>query len=373
MNSPDREGVANGSSPMPTIPVGTRLLVRAVGDRRVASTRYRVLAHLEALRRAGFVVEVETRPAPLGRWLRSPARLAELVRDGFGRPRADLLLIQRKTYPPLFARQLGRSPLPRVFDFDDALYLPPPSWPQDKRSRERYRRNFDATVRSMHVVICGNHELANRVDHPRTHVLPTAVDHQLFTPQAIGEADGPVAGWVGHSDNLPFLEALAGPLRELARRHPGFRLKVVADRAPLIDGVEVEFEPWTLESEISCFGGIAIGLMPLADSPWTRAKCAFKLLQYMALGIPAVAAPVGMNNEVVDDGVDGLLAASGDQWFAAVDRLLRDRELRRRLAMAGRETVERRYSLSVTSPRLIAILGEVLETVGPRKVARGPG
>jgi hypothetical protein len=128
----------------------------------------------------------------------------------------------------------------------------------------------------------------------------------------------------------------------------------------VIDEVPVEFEPWSLETEVSCFDGMAVGLMPLDDSPWTRAKCSFKLLQYMALGIPAVASPVGMNREVMEDGVNALVASSSSDWFDAIDRLLSDRELAARIARAGRDTVEQRYSLAVLSPKLVGVLAECL-------------
>jgi glycosyltransferase involved in cell wall biosynthesis len=335
-------------------------MIRAVGDRTVASTRHRVLAHLDALRAAGFEVELRTQRAPDRGWWRRPARLRELVTDALVRPPADLLMIHRTTYPPPFARRLAASGVPVVFDFDDAIYLPPPSASQDPATRRRYRRNFDATVQAMDVVICGNSELSGHVAAVRHEVVPTPVDEQRFHPQAIRPATRPVVGWVGHSDNLPFLERLAEPLKELTRRHSGFALRVVADRPPVIDEVPVEFEPWSLETEVSCFDGMAVGLMPLDDSPWTRAKCSFKLLQYMALGIPAVASPVGMNREVMEDGVNALVASSSSDWFDAIDRLLSDRELAARIARAGRDTVEQRYSLAVLSPKLVGVLAECL-------------
>ncbi len=103
---------------------------------------------------------------------------------------------------------------------------------------------------------------------------------------------------------------MAGPLRELASRHPDFKLIVVADRPPRLEGLPLEFRRWSLEGELECFRDIGIGLMPLDDTPWTRAKCAFKLLQYMALGVPAVVSPVGMNRDVVAPGENALLATT---------------------------------------------------------------
>lgn len=332
------------------------MLVRAVGDQQTASTRYRVFAHLENLRASGFIPTVETEKKGWPGPLRAISRLRALIRDGQGGVPADLIFVHRRTYPPFFARRLRRPGVPIVFDFDDALFLPPPGAPQDERATRRFGRNFYATVAQANVVICGNQVLAREVQHPSVEILPTPVDCDVFQMSAVAAPNEPVVGWVGHGDNLPFLEALADPLRELSRRHSGFRLVVVADRPPSIEGLEVEFRKWTIEEEVSCFDGIGVGLMPLDDTPWTRAKCAFKALQYMALGIPTVASPVGMNREVVTDGVNGYLATSPESWFRAIDTILGDRERARNLAIAARQTVEAEYSLSVISDRLVSIL-----------------
>jgi len=332
-----------------------RLVIRAVGDERVASTRYRVLAHRDALEEAGFSTEVKLQTAPRWEPGRLSLRLAELVADTWGRMPADILFVHRRTYPPFFARRQRRPGVPLVFDFDDALYLPPPSAPQDERTRARFRRNFLATVAAADLVLCGNRELVSQVPNGRTAILPTPVDCALFRPDAVKPTADPVVGWVGHADNLAFLEALADPLREVARRHPGFRLVVVADRPPKIDGLKVEFRPWKLEDEVRCFDGIRVGLMPLDDTPWARAKCAFKALQYMALGIPPVVSPVGMNREVVVDGNNGFVAEHPEEWVRSIDTLLSDNAMARRLAEAARKTVESEYSLTVISRKLVAL------------------
>jgi glycosyltransferase involved in cell wall biosynthesis len=332
-----------------------------VDDARGASTRFRVLAHLEALRAAGLEVVVR---APFGvrapGALRRTCRLLDLLRDSLGPARADLLLLHRKTYPPPFAGWLHRQGLPIVFDFDDALYLPHPGARRAAADPARFSRNFAATLEISSLAMCGNAELARHAGHTPHVVIATPVDCTRFAPEALPPPRPATLGWVGHSDNLPDLEALAGPLGELSRRHAGLRLVVVSDRPPRLPGLPVEFRRWSLETEVSCFAGIAVGLAPLADTAWTRAKCAYRLLQYMALGIPAVAAPVGMTREVVADSENALLASSGEEWAGALDALLRDPALGCRLAASARRTVLEGYSLEVLSPRLVATLEGVL-------------
>jgi glycosyltransferase involved in cell wall biosynthesis len=121
-----------------------------------------------------------------------------------------------------------------------------------------------------------------------------------------------------------------------------------------------ESSPFSLASEIKDFRTIDIGIMPLPDNEWTRGKCAFKAIQYMALGIPTVSSPVGMASEVVQHNANGLLALTPGEWFQALDRLVRDEKLRRRFAEEGRKTVEARYSLKVWGPRFVDLLHAVV-------------
>lgn len=356
------------SSPPPrsaTTPAGTReirLRILVVGDEAVASTRFRILAHLPALRAAGFDPKVTyQKPRPASRLLRSPMRLLDEIRDLRQAADSDLLLIHRRCYPPILAPLLRRKNRPMVFDIDDAIYLPSPVEPKSRIARYRYRRNFDTTAGAANLVLCGNRVLAERVGKKRKVIVPTAVDCNRFQPATDGVVDHTNAGWVGHSSNLAYLEAIAGPLREITWRHPGFKLIVVADRRPRLEGVPVEYRPWTLETEVECFKGIGIGLMPLDDSRWTRAKCAFKLLQYMALGIPSVASPVGMNREVIEHGRNGLLAMTDEDWINGLDKLISQPAERREIGHAGRETVERSFDLPVVSDRLLKALTWVMD------------
>jgi glycosyltransferase involved in cell wall biosynthesis len=332
-----------------------RLRLLCVDDERGASTRYRLLAHRPALDDAGFRTEVRF---PLAGSVRGPwrrvRRAADLIRDVADRS-TDPWLVHRKLFPPPFAGLLPRG-RPFIFDLDDAIDLPPPGRDLGPRARARYRLNFEATVGLADLVLCGNRELASRLPHDRYELLATPIDAERFHPEAIAAPTGPVVGWVGHSDNLAYLEALADPLRELSRRHPQLRVIVVADQAPRLPGLSIEFRRWRLADELSCFDGIGVGLMPLEDTPWARAKCAFKAIQYMALGIPTIASPVGMNVEVIENGVSGFLPRDGREWLEALDALLSDNERARRIGSCGRLRIEREYALRVISRRLIEIL-----------------
>ncbi|MFV1977800.1 MAG: glycosyltransferase family 4 protein [Myxococcota bacterium] len=305
------------------------------------------------MRRAGLEPDVRFEgDVRGGRILRRVHRLKALSRDLPRAGEADLLFIHRRTFPPPFDRLLLRCRCPVIFDMDDALDLPPPSHLQTARARRRFRRNLQATVDAADLVLCGNAELKARVRHHHVEILPTPIDCARFQPSAIAPSRGPDIGWVGHSDNLGFVEGIAGALRNVAERLTGARIVIVADQQPELSGLEVEFRRWTLDREVSCFDGMRVGMMPLDDTPWTRAKCSFKLLQFMALGIPTVASPVGMNTRVIDHGRNGLLAATDEEWIHSLDRLLRDEAFARSISAEGRRSVVRNYSLEVLSPRL---------------------
>ncbi len=156
--------------------------------------------------------------------------------------------------------------------------------------------------------------------------------------------------WIGLPGNLQYLEPLRPAFAELSRRFPAFRLRIVSSRFPDWNDVAMERVIWRPGIETQALPAADIGLMPLNDDDFTRGKCAFKLLQYMAASLACVASPVGVNSEVVTDGVTGLLATTPAQWQHALERLLADRALRERMGVAGRQRVERDYDLRIVVP-----------------------
>jgi len=237
---------------------------------------------------------------------------------------------------------------PSVFDFDDAIFHN--RWGLEAR---KVRRIVDAV---RHVVV-GNAHLAEFVGRPdKTTIIPTVVDEQRYVPRA--EPDGRFTiVWTGMAHNLRELAPYAAALRRVLAETGG-RLVIVADRldAPFLAGLPLDFIPWSPDVEVAALGAGHVGVMPLADTPYNRGKCAFKLIQYMARGIPVVASPVGANREVVRHGTDGLLAATEAEWVEGLLALARDRDLRLRLGAAGRRRVEEAYSVTAVVPRYLEVL-----------------
>ncbi|MBV9126175.1 MAG: glycosyltransferase [Planctomycetes bacterium] len=300
-------------------------------------------------------------------------RKASLMAAAFGRrlallPRArhfDVALLFREACllgPPLIESLLVRQGLPLVFDFDDAIWVPYVSPANQYLS---YLKCFWKTPRLCRIsrhILAGNPYLAAYAHsfNPRVSIIPTTIDtdiYQVRSPAA--PRDGVVTvGWTGSYSTVQHLDILRPALQALRRRAP-FRLMVLGTSSYPLEGVEVSARPWQAQSEVTDLQQFDIGIMPLPDDEWSRGKCGLKLLQCMAVGVPVIGSPVGVNGDIIQDGVNGFLAASDDEWVDKLSLLIADPELRREMGRAGRRTVEERYSGQLWAPRVREVLEEV--------------
>jgi glycosyltransferase involved in cell wall biosynthesis len=257
---------------------------------------------------------------------------------------------------PAVLERLILGSLPMVLDFDDAIYLPPAhpvnpwvAWLKDADKT-------DTLCQWARHVTVGNETLARHA-RPLSRavtVLPTTIDTDSYVPSNRVANPRPVVGWSGSLTTLPYLARLHDTLLAL-RGRVDFELRVIGGDVRM-PGLDVKCQPWQAETEVRDLQGLDVGLMPLPDDPWTRGKCGLKALQYMALGIPAVVSPVGVNAEIVSNGVDGFHASTPGEWVSHLSRLIGDPALRARVGVEARRTVETRYSARVHAPRLAAVL-----------------
>ena len=262
--------------------------------------------------------------------------------------------------PALFERLFARR-IPYVLDFDDAIFLPVVSDANRAFAFAKSHRKMDAICRLAAHVTAGNAYLA---DYARQHnanvtVIPTTIDTESYQPVP-KTADGiPVIGWTGSATTAMYIEDMRDVLAELGRSHR-YRLRIIgAPSFEPVPGVETEVLPWSSKSEVRDLVPLDAGLMPLRDDAWARGKCGLKALQYMAMGIPAVCSPVGVNREIVDHGRNGFLASTPEEWLARLREILDQPELRRRMGAAARETVEAKYSAHAQAPRMAAVLRSI--------------
>jgi glycosyltransferase involved in cell wall biosynthesis len=315
------------------------------------SVRHRWVRLAPWLEAEGLALEVVPLPGP------SSARAAAFARAAA----ADLVVLQRRLLRRSDFLRLREAARRLVYDFDDAMPYRDPfrGKPESTARANRFLR----VCSEADAVVAGSEGLAAlaRTCGPRAvFTAPTPVDAPRYGPAPGPRAPGepPRFVWIGSRATLPYLEGIAAPLARACAALPGSRLLVVADAAPVLPGVPVEHVPWSDAGEAEALRRADAGLMPLNDDPWSRGKCAFKLLQYAATGLPSVASPVGANLAVVEDGRTGLLAGDGAAWEAALLRLGRDAELRARLGAEARRQAESRWSAAVLAPPLARFLAQ---------------
>lgn len=274
----------------------------------------------------------------------------------------DLLWVEKEALPyfPFWVEATLLSGLPYVLDFDDAVFH---NYDQHRWALVRWTlgKRLDRLMANAALVVGGNSYLAQRARSagaPWVEILPTVIDMDRY-PSIKSLQDRPVDGlpkivWIGSPSTVRYLQALVVPLQDLAQRLP-FVLRVIgADFA--LPGVNVECLSWAEDTEVASIAACDVGVMPLQDSLWERGKCGYKLIQYMACGLPVVASSVGVNSSIVQNGVNGLLANDAAAWVGALERLLTQPSLRQRMGAAGRQSVEQEYCLQVTAPKLAAWL-----------------
>lgn len=266
--------------------------------------------------------------------------------------------------PPLFEWLIGRSGVPFIFDFDDAVFERYISPSNGYLSYLKFPGKTRTVCKLAAHVMAGNEYLADyaRAVNPNVTIVPTTIDINKYAMLAKAENDPPLIGWTGSYSTAQHLLTLAPALRRLAKRER-FRLRVIgatdAVRSEL-EGVDVEVLPWRAETEVEDLRPMDIGVMPLPDDRWSRGKCGLKALQCMALGVPTICSPVGVNTTIIRDGENGMLAGTDAEWIEKLSMLLRSPDLRQRLGSAGRLTVEDHYSAASQAPRIFKIIESVV-------------
>ncbi|MBI3402906.1 MAG: glycosyltransferase family 4 protein [Acidobacteria bacterium] len=394
-----------------------RMLALSPVPEEGAGCRFRIAQYVPALATAGIDVTISpffTREFfelvyRKGQYFRKASLFARRALDRLHslslRRRYDIIYIYREAFPvgpAVIETLLAQTPgVAMLYDFDDAVYLPNTSDANRAIAVLKWPRKVKSIVSRSDGVIAGNEYLAAwaRQYSDAVRVIPTCVDTTKFVPRsdvgrvrppsdvgrvlsdpasrsAVGrvllDPALPVVGWIGTPTTVPYLLSLQSIFQDVARAHP-FVLRVCGAGADVtIPGVKVDNVRWTLDAEVSLFNTCDVGVYPLSDDEWARGKCGFKAIQFMACGVPVVAAPVGVNREIIQDGASGLLASTPAEWIEKLGRLLSNAPLRADLGAAGRRTIEAGYSLTANAPKMVTAIHDAVERARHRASARAP-
>lgn len=285
--------------------------------------------------------------------------------------RRFFLLFRVKKYDFIFL-QLGATPVgPPVFewilakllkkklvyDFDGAIWLHQES---EKNHVPRVLRNVDKVpliCKWSYKVSCGNEFLCNYARQYNKRVLynPTCVDtEQHHNILANHDVDKVMIGWTGSFSTLKYLYMVQPVLKRLQEKYD-FNIKVICNQQPVLGLKNVQYVEWTAENEVAELATCQVGLMPLSQDEWSEGKCGFKLIQYLALEIPSVSSPVGVNKKIIENNINGYLCNSAEEWYNAMEKLILDRELRKRMGREGRKKITREYSLLSNADNFVAM------------------
>ena len=260
-----------------------------------------------------------------------------------------------------------------IFDFDDAIFLRP-SWCKENSQETLHdhdmKRKISNIISLSSRVIAANEYLVNfaKKYNQEVTIIPTPIDSRKYVSvprkKRIPEI---IIGWVGTSGNLYYLNALTSVFENLFKQFPRLRVKIICDfvtgeEYPFLKLPQVIFKEWSIYEELKNLRSIDIGIMPLAADSWTRGKAGFKIIQYMALGIPVVASPIGYNRELIDDKINGFFANDSREWIRKLTLLIEDRKLRKKIGNEGKNFIERNYSIEVIYPKLAKIFEEILRS-----------
>lgn len=352
-----------------------RILFLTIGDEKFASSRTRVFQYLPHLKQFGYEYKVIKYESGNLAWIVGNVNTnhlfgkliyfalikINLLFDYLHRKinllvfvnkitDFDVVFIQKVLLPVKYHKYLKLKPL--VFDFDDALY-----------ADDFYAKSlFDRTLKISNLVVLENNETASYVKKFHNNILKITgpIDCDRYKPSAKDKTNKFCIGWIGSSSTTKFIRIIEEPLRKLNSKYPGLILfKCIGAINYFPDGIDVQCVKWSLDSEFEELETFDVGVMPLFDDEFTRGKGGYKLLQYMAMGIPSVCSPVGINSEIIVNGVNGFNANSENEWFDFLELLFLDLSLRKNLGENSRGIALKKYSFNYYTNILVNAISNI--------------
>lgn len=280
----------------------------------------------------------------------------------------DLVFVQREAFmlgTSFFERKFAKKSK-MIFDFDDAIWQNQIGFNKSRNRILYFLKNPAKTeqiIKASHMVFAGNEFLADYAApySDNIKIIPTTIDTDDYRLVEKQNRDKVCVGWTGSFSTIIYIEELMGIFKKLKEKYGDkVYFKIIGDATFKNEELGIEGLPWKMDTELEDLSEIDIGLMPLPDDEWTKGKCALKGLQYMALGMPTIMSPVGVNSEVIQHGENGFLAGTDQEWIDTISQLIESYELRQRLGLAGRKTVVDKYSVEANKDLYVKYFNEVL-------------
>ena len=311
--------------------------------------RFRVEQYFPYLRDHG----VEPKGQPLsGAWSERLMTYRQL-------PSFDVVCIQRRLLSPFEFYWIRKKSSTILFDLDDAIMYRSSSSPHPHSFSRRLK--FRWMVKGSDAVTVGNQFLKEEVLKvdlgKKIFIIPTCIDTSLYPQKKkVSRREEIILGWIGTKGNLRYLKKLDPVFEALRQKFPQARLKIVSDAFYDSSSLPTIYKPWKLEDENEDLVSFDIGLMPLHDDLWSKGKCGLKIIQYLSVGLPVVCTPVGINANIIQNGENGFWATTPQEWIDRLSALIQNPDLRMQMGLKGIKTVEREYSLTVTSEKFLHVL-----------------
>lgn len=250
-----------------------------------------------------------------------------------------------------------------IFDFDDAIWIKSLSEHNKRFAFLKSSSKYATIIRWADVVIAGNGYLAAYAQqyNSNVHVIPSCIDLDIYTLSPQNKSNDRICiGWSGSQSTLAHLLTIKDVLVQLQAKYGNqiyFKIICHTDEF-VIDGIDMFSVKWTKETEVDALREFDIGIMPLPDDEWSKGKCAMKAIQYMGLAIPAVVSNVGVNAEVVQDGICGYVASTPQEWLDAFSQLIDDQTKRQAMGTLARKRVENHYSIQIWQKQWLKLVTE---------------
>jgi glycosyltransferase involved in cell wall biosynthesis len=277
----------------------------------------------------------------------------------------DFIFIQREAFflgTTFFEQSFARSRAKVIFDFDDSIWLNQISSnaPNKKLNFLKKPSKISEIIALSDLIVVGNKYLSDYAlrYNKNVRVIPTTIDTDHYTPVKTSseKVDKIIIGWSGSKTTIDHFREAIPALEYIKRKYRNnIEIKIIGDVSFRHDKIDAVCKDWKFETEIDDLRTFHIGIMPLPDDDWSRGKCGLKGLQYMSLAIPTIMSPVGVNQEIISHGENGLLASSTEEWINSIENLVNDKSLREKLGEAGRQTVVKNYSVSSNSANFLSL------------------